>query len=333
MPTLALLAVLPFSWLLTVGLLINLAATVAVILLVIKLYGEGWPARAWLYVTAFFLAWAPYRVTLRMGQNTLIVMALLLAALLARQRKHPLLAGLLLGLSLSKYSLTLPFFLYVLWRREWKVAASAVVLMIVLTEVFAWHLGISFFDAIASSFHVVSHVQTAGPGGFTGTTEIKMLIFSLTGENAGLTSMITIALALGALALMAIVFQREPQSEKSHFAILALFALWSAYHRTYDSALCLVPAALLVDWLTRGRSVRFSRFWLAGLALFIVSVPGLLTQRLRLGEDALKSNLAGLLGLHIERILVFGLFASLLWVMWKSPPAHLINAGERQLDS
>jgi Glycosyltransferase family 87 len=324
-PLLALLTLLPADALVVAGLVINLAATVAVVFLTGELYGKQWPAKARLYLAACLLASAPYRVTLRMGQNSLLITALLLAALWAWQRKHRVLAGACLGLSLCKYSLTLPFLLYFVWKREWKVAGSALLLMAVLTEIFAWHLGVTFAGAIASWLGSTARIQTAGPTAFTGTTEIKPLLYSLTGGNVALTSTLAIVIALAALPAIALVFARRPHAAKAHFTILTLFALWMAYHRTYDSVLCILPAALLIDFLLRRRFVRFSRFWLAGLGLLIISIPGFLTERVGLSEESLTHNPAGLLGLHVERLLVFGLFLSLLWLLWRSDPAPLTD--------
>jgi len=76
----------------------------------------------------------------------LIVTALVLGALLAWKKNASLVAGLLLGLSLSKYPLTLPFALYFVWRREWKIVATAVLTVAALTEVFALRIGVSMFD-------------------------------------------------------------------------------------------------------------------------------------------------------------------------------------------
>jgi hypothetical protein len=103
-----------------------------------------------------------------------------------------------------------------------------------------------------------------------------------------------------------------------HFAALALFSLWSIYHRTYDSVLCLLPAALLVDFLVHKRFVAFSRFWLAAFGLLIVSIPGVLVDRLKMSPADLANNPLLFLGLHIERLLVLGMFWSLMFLMWKA---------------
>lgn len=322
LPVLSPIAFLSFDKLVVLWLLINLATTALCLHMVFKLWGAEWPARTRLYLASFFLTWAPFRVTLRNGQISLMILALMLGALLARQRKRDFLAGALLGLALCKYPLAFPFFLYFAWRREWKILSTAILVPLALTEVFALHLGISTFEAISQYARAVSQIYLAGTSADMGTSEIKLLFFALSGENESFAAILTLLLSVAALICMGIVFSRKPRWELAHVSALALFSLWSVYHRTYDSVLCLLPAALIVDSLIRKRFVSFSRFWLAGLALLILSIPGVLVDRLKMSPAELAGNPLLFLGLHIERLLVFGMFWSLIFLMWRARGVH-----------
>jgi hypothetical protein len=59
---------------------------------------------------------------------------------------------------------------------------------------------------------------------------------------------------------------------------------------------------------------------LAGLALLVLSIPGLLTERLKLSESQLSGSALGFLGLHCERLVIFGTFWALLVLLWKEGP-------------
>jgi hypothetical protein len=48
----------------------------------------------------------------------------------------------------------------------------------------------------------------------------------------------------------------------------------------------------------------------------------LLTERLKIPAAELSTTLLGFAGLHAERILMFGLFWSLLWIGWGERPAR-----------
>jgi len=100
------MAFLSFEQLRAVFVLINLLTTFLILLLIHKLWGSNWSARTHWLLAAFLLSSAPFRVALRYGQISLILTALVLGSLLAWKKKRAGLAGLLIGLSLAKYSLT-----------------------------------------------------------------------------------------------------------------------------------------------------------------------------------------------------------------------------------
>lgn len=319
-PILAPLALFSFDLLVIMCLAANVAAIVVVLRFTLELFGADWPPKERLYLAALFLSWAPLRVTLRNGQITLFITALLLGALVARRNKKQIIAGLLLGLTLIKYPLTFPFLLYVVWKREWKLVAASLLIPAALTPVFAFRLGLAPIEAARRYVDVITglHVNVSG---WTGTTEIKLLLVGVTGGDGPLAGLLSLALAGLALVAMAFLFARRTTDENQHYSLLALFALWSSYHRTYDALICILPAALLIGFLIKNRFVGFSRFWLGGLGLFVVSVPGLLLDRLKLDPATVSGNPLGWLGLHIERIVVFGMFWSLMALALKEAPS------------
>jgi len=309
---------------------INLIATAIIIMLIKKLWGETWPRKTHLYLAALLLCWAPFRVTMRYGQISLIVTALILGALLTWKRNARLVAGLLLGLSLSKYPLTLPFALYFVWRREWKIVATAVLTVAALTEVFALRLGVSMFDVAGDYVRMMLQTSITNDAHFAGATEIGPLVFGLTG-NERASSWLNIAMIAGALISMALVFRRVPKAEKFHLAVVTFFSLWFVYHRIYDAVICIVPAAVFADLIVRDRHRRIGVACMAGLALFAISIPGLLTERLHLSAESLAANPAGFVGLHFERLLVFGMFCFLLVLLSKLRTANSVAQPEPAL--
>src|SRR5262249_43341795 len=110
---------------------------------------------------------------------------------------------------------------------------------------------------------------------------------------------------------------RSPKSEHEHMAVLSLFALWTVYHRNYDAVICLVPASLMVRYLVYGTNKRLALFWLAAMILLVFDPPGLLVDRLGLDPEALARNVAGWVGLNLNRFLIFAMFWSLIALLWK----------------
>jgi len=317
-PLISPLALLSSNRVLIVWLGLNLLATGTIFFAVVKLWGETWTLKAQIFLFALFISWAPFRVTLRVGQVSIFVTALALAALLAIRSEKRLVGGALLGLSLSKYSLTLPFLFYFIWKREWMTAAVAILVVATLTLTFALRLGMSPIDVTRDYINVITHTSPSHDADFAGTTEIGPLLFSLTGGNEPVSNKLTFVFGACGLIAMFLGFRRRPQHESLHIALVALYSLWFVYHRTYDSVLCIVPAALLVDFIVKGKFTRFSIGWLSALGLFVISLPGLLTERLHVKAEYLAASPLGLLAFHIERLLVLGLFCALMVLLWKS---------------
>ena len=315
-PILSPLALLSFERARIIWLGLNLLAAGVSIYLVLC-YFTDWPGKAKYYLALLVVSWAPFRVTLRVGQISLIVAALLLGTLLARSRKRKYLAGILLGISMCKFTLSFPFFLYFLWKKEWKMLIAATSLLLILTQVYALRLGVSVVEVIRSYAAVLGQLSVSRDIAYIGSTEIKPLLVWLTRGDDVWANTLFVMLFLASLIVMALVFTRRPEAEPIHFAILSLFALWAVYHRTYDCVLYILPVALLIDLLIRKRHVTFSIFWLVATGLLIVSLPGLLTSRLGISEESLAQSISGFAALHIERVLTFGMFVSFLFVLWK----------------
>lgn len=70
-----------------------------------------------------FYAFSGTRVAVWLGQTSLLVLALMILSLAAARRSW-LIAGLLLGFALSKYSLALPLLLYFIYARQWRVVVT-----------------------------------------------------------------------------------------------------------------------------------------------------------------------------------------------------------------
>ena len=232
---------------------INLLAAGASVFIVLSCYKE-WPARAKYYLILFAASWAPFRVTLRVGQISLVITALLLGALLARRRNRKYLAGVLLGISMCKFTLSFPFFVYFVWKKEWRMLIAAVSLPVILSWVYALRLGVSVVEVWTSYAGVLSRLSVSTYTAYVGATEIKPLLMWLARGDDVLGNTLLAGFVIAAVIGMGLAFARRPDAEPMHFAILALFALWAVYHRTYDSVLYILPVALLVDlgWANLG---------------------------------------------------------------------------------
>ena len=99
---------------------LNLVAALGVGAAIVHLWGRDWPT--WLKVAAVLvvLASKPTRLSIGMGQFSLLPTALLLGALIALDRGRDLLAGLCVGLALAKPTMAIPFVFVLLVLGRWR---------------------------------------------------------------------------------------------------------------------------------------------------------------------------------------------------------------------
>jgi hypothetical protein len=78
-----------------------------------------------IFILFLLLTWYPVMVDLLYGQLTILLTALLLAALLAFKKDQKVLAGLLIGLSISIKMITWPLIIYFALKKEWRTVLSS----------------------------------------------------------------------------------------------------------------------------------------------------------------------------------------------------------------
>ena len=90
---------------------------------------------------ALFLAFLPVAAALIQGQDSLVLLAILTGAAGAMDRESDVIAGLLVGLGLFRFQLTLPIALLFLFWRRWRFLAGFSVSATVLAACSFWIMG------------------------------------------------------------------------------------------------------------------------------------------------------------------------------------------------
>ena len=119
---------------------------------------EAW----WGLPTALFLAFYPIALALLQGQDSVLLLTLLCAALLSLDAEHEFAAGLLVGLGLFKFQIVIPIaVLFFAWRR-WAFSLGFVIssasVSLLSVAVVGWGQTITFARAL---FSVGAGVETA----------------------------------------------------------------------------------------------------------------------------------------------------------------------------
>jgi hypothetical protein len=174
----------------------------------------------------------PVSHCLSIGQNAVIVTALLAASLVLLSRNWDVAAGILLGIALFKANIALPFFVVFLVLGRWRALAAAISLN-ALTTACAWLItGISPFVLIDQSLENAHRVQSASQN------VVSKMILMTCGPNRAVELGVMAAVLLAGAGLMALAKKRGC-GELTLFAIAAVIGLSSTYRKEYDAVIIL----------------------------------------------------------------------------------------------
>lgn len=233
-----------------------------------------------------FLGMNATRTTLSIGQTGVLVLALMGGAWVLAERR-PTLAGVLLGLALSKYSLAVAAAGYLLLERRWRTLMVA--LLVQGAAFLALALWVGQSPLVLAAEYLAMLPMVGRVEGIQLTALLPDLPWMALAVAVGLT-----ALVFGALGLWQVRLPRAglpPQevrlAELQALAALSLWALLVAYHRAYDVVLAWLAAAALAFGLAMGGTWRLHRAlrallgaFLAGFTLLLLAPAGGLTRGL-----------------------------------------------------
>jgi len=216
--------------------IVLLAAILALLWSRLKAIREIYP---WLPI-ALVLGFHPVAVALIMGQSSLLLCLLVVAAFLLLEKK-PGIAGALLACGLFKFQLVLPIaVLFLLWRR-WKFSAGFSAIAGVLVAVSVALSGVSYLHATAAAQNLWAMIPN-----LAGAT------FSLFGESVYAKLIFVI---LSAVALVASFIVGRKRTMQDQLLIAIPCAILVSYHcYLHDLSVLVLPALLLLErGLRRGK--------------------------------------------------------------------------------
>jgi hypothetical protein len=216
------------------------------------------------------------RIATENGQTTLLVFLLMILALLYAERSWGI-AGLSLGIALSKYSLSLPVFLFLLYKRKFKVLLLAILVQILGV------LGISVVTGSSPFMIIFENIQLFfrlfdQPGVHLSRW------FEFLSDNHFVALIPVLFMTL--LIFVPIIFwlrnrtSSDPQAEDViDFHLLTILFIWTilvAYHRLYDTLIIIFFVILVFKGLARPNLWKLTEKERAGLLVFMATIPVLL---------------------------------------------------------
>jgi Glycosyltransferase family 87 len=241
---------------------------------------------------AIALALAPFHTALAAGSIVTVAVAASAAAVWASNRRHDILAGVLLAMAVGlKPQIGLPFCFYYLVRRRWRLPALAVGLVAVLFLLAVARCAMGGTPWIEN--YLYDNRILFAPGSLGDFTEGNPIRFGLINfqvaaytllHNREAASLVAIALAAtGGVAWLFLILRRErnrPGSELLALSALTVLSLIPIYHRFYDASLLIFPLAWSLTALN-GPLRALARSVLAVIVLVFLLPGGTALQQLQ----------------------------------------------------
>jgi glycosyl transferase family 87 len=248
------------------------------------------------FITASILAWFPTMETFRLGQDSVLSTALLLAVFAALKRKRDGWAGFFLALGLYKPQLVLPLAGCLLMARRWYslsiFGVTGVVLVGISVWMVGWH-GIFDFLSILRSMNRYSYIIYPA-----NMPNIRGLVYDLlhANETGSLSFALTGMISLVAYLLCVYLWRGDFDARNSifdlKFSLTLLTTILISYHLyPHDLLPVAITAILLFRYIntegTSNKSLSLA-FYVALLILLLPVVPRYLISSSALGWAALS---------------------------------------------
>jgi hypothetical protein len=222
-----------------------------------------------------FLVFYPVALALMQGQDSILLLLLLTAGLLALDCSRDLVAGLLVGLGLFKLQIVIPIaILFLLWRRWWFTAGFALSACLVS----AISVSITGAEQTRSFLHTLLSVG-GGAGGQFGFPLRVSIMANLRGLIAGIAppwlsiSAIRNLTILGSAALLVLTaLTARKQNTQRQFLVAVTAGVFVSYYLfIHDLSVLLLPIALVLNCYFGAEGshgiLRCATAWTAGLLL------------------------------------------------------------------
>ncbi|MCE7983713.1 MAG: DUF2029 domain-containing protein [Caldilinea sp. CFX5] len=254
------------SWFLFNGVL---AAILPLLLVQLHPATQRWPRILLLALFLIFYSLKSVRGALGTGQTTILVVTLMTICLLVWQ-KHEIVAGLALGIALSKYSVALPLLLYALYERRLRVVVVGA--LVQLGAVVA--LGLLTHRspvAIVWNYYLIMQQHWGQPG-----LHLAELFAPGTWARSSAPVLLTLGFVIfaGWLRFNKQARSAPPTDRQFYnlhvFSALALWTLLVAYHRPYDGMLIMFFVVLILLGLSDADGWRLTSKGRSGVLLALV---------------------------------------------------------------
>jgi hypothetical protein len=204
---------------------------------------------------AMFLGFLPIAAALIQGQDSILLVTLLVVALVALDHKRELTAGILLGLGLFKFQIVIPIaLLFLAWRR-WRFSSGFALSSFCLGAISVWLVGLSQAGVYVRSL-IAMGSGSAGradplryPISMNLMPNLHGLIFGLAGSRISAFWIAAVTVILSGVVGVAVAAgpPANRSGEDSLRLAISAGAVLSYYLFIHDLSILIIPIAVTLD--------------------------------------------------------------------------------------
>jgi Glycosyltransferase family 87 len=247
-------------------LILNFALLAASVRLLRSWTGNLRADHKWLPI-AIFASFVPVASALILGQDSILLLALLSASMLALERERDFTAGTLAGLGLFKFHLLIPLALLLLCWRRFRFFTGFSTVAATLGLISIWIAHPSQLRVYAGSLLGIGKGDNGSanellryPLPITMMANVHGLVSGLFGNLPSFSqTIVTILLAAGVIVWIAIAVPRACPPQWTISIALTASVLASYYLFVYDLTILLLPLSVALNWSTSPSRVKMGR--------------------------------------------------------------------------
>jgi hypothetical protein len=266
-------------------------------------------------IALLFFDLSATRIAIENGQVTVLVFLLIVSALVLTDRAW-LLAGFMLGLGLSKYSVALPVFLFLIYRQKYRILGVAILTQFLGVAMLSLLTGNSI-EAIINEHIRIFFLVYNEPG--------VQLATLLRGTPLALPAAIVMTLTVFGLLYAWLIHRHLAKDllDIVNYHVLNILILWGllvAYHRSYDVLMIIIFIVLVFQGLYHQELWQLSqsanRFLATGLGvtLILLIIPPRIVDMVVPRTYDLLTNVVPAFLLLVWLVITMFLLHRLLWL-------------------
>lgn len=224
---------------------------------------------------AVFLCFVPVSISLILGQDSILLLTLMIAAFASLNRGREFQSGIFLALGLFKFQYVIPITLLFFAWRKWRFALGAVLGSSVLALLSLGIVGLSAARAFVSTLIQLSTGLSSAAGRAKFGTfpnhmpNLRGLIYSVAQHFSISQGRVTLLVLICSALLFALAARMT-----SSFSLAVVAAALMSYHSLiHDSVLLIIPIGVVLQSALAGRKVAA-----AAVALAVFILPGIIMQ-------------------------------------------------------